>query len=127
HSQYTLAERPFQPLRSQVNAEHLLEAAVPGDPGAHVADRPETEDGERAAGRHIGVLDRLPRGGQHVGQVHEPVVRRALGYLDRAELGLRYPQELRLPTGYLTIELGVPEQRRALAVPGHLRRLALGR
>ena len=62
---------------------------------AHLADRPEAEHEQAAAGGHVGVLDRLPGGRQHVGEVDEAVVRRALGDLDRPVLGLRHAQVAR--------------------------------
>ena len=89
-------------------------AAVLGDARAHVADRAEAEDRDRAAVGDVRVLDRLPRGGQDVGEVDEAVVRRALGHLDRPVLGLRHAQELGLAAGHLAVELRVAEQRRAL-------------
>ena len=67
---------PLEPFRHQVDADHLLDAAVRGDPGGHVADRAQPEHREGPAGR-IGVGDGLPGRGEHVGQVDEPVVRRA--------------------------------------------------
>ena len=79
-----------------------------------------------AAVRHRGVLHRLPGRRQHVGEVEEAIVRRPLRHLDRAELGLRHAQELGLAAGDLAVELGVAEQRRTLALLGHLRGLALG-
>jgi hypothetical protein len=92
------------------------EALVLGDAAGHVADRAEAEDDERAAVGHRRVLDGLPGGRQDVGEVDEPVVRRALGDLDRRVLRLRHAQELGLPAGHRAVELGVAEQRRALAL-----------
>ena len=89
-----------------------------------IGPRPSTTT--RAAVGHVGVLDGLPRRGQHVGEVDEAVVRRALGHLDRAVVGLRHPQVLRLAAGHLAVELGVAEQRRAHALLADLGRLALG-
>ena len=102
-----------------------LDAEVLGDPRAELADRAEPEHGERAALRDVGVRDRLPGRRQHVGQVEEPLVRRPLRHLDRAELRLRHAQELGLAARHLAVQLRVAEQRRALAVLVHLRRLAL--
>ena len=48
-----------------------------------------------------GVLDRLPGRRQHVGEVDEALVGRALRHLDRAELRLRDAQQLRLAAGHL--------------------------
>ena len=92
---------------------------------AIVADRAEPEHDDAAAVGHRRVLDGLPRRRQHVGQVHEAVVGRSVGHLDRAVLGLRHPQVLGLPAGHLAVELGVAEQRRARALLVDLRRLAL--
>ena len=49
-----------------------------GDPGAHLPDRAEAEDGDAAALRDRRVLDRLPGGGQHVGEEEEALVRGAV-------------------------------------------------
>jgi hypothetical protein len=104
----------------------VLDAAVLGDARRHLADRPEAEHEQAAAGADdVGVLDRLPRGRQHVGEEHEAVVGRAFGDLDRPVVGLRHAQVLRLAAGDLAVELGVAEERRAGAVLVVLRRLAL--
>src|SRR6185295_15585820 len=71
-------------------------------------------------------LDGLPGRRQHVGQVEEPVVRRALWDLDRAELSLWHAQVLGLAARDLAIELGVAEERRPGSGVSVLRRLALG-
>ena len=78
-----------------------------------------------AALRDLRVLDRLPGGGQDVGEEQEAIVRRALGDLDRPVLRLRHAQELRLAARHLPVELGVAEQRGAHALVADLRRLAL--
>ena len=96
-----------------------------GDPGAHLPDRPEPVDDDAAAPRDVGVLHGLPGGWQHVGEVYEAVVGRSVGHLDWAELRLRHAQELGLTAGDLAVELRVAEQRGALALVAHLRRLAL--
>ena len=88
-----------------------------------IGPRPSTTT--RAAVGDVGVLDGLPRGGQHVGQEEEPVVGRPVGHLDRAVLRLRHPQVLGLAAGHLAVELGVAEQRGARAVLAHLGGLAL--
>ena len=88
-----------------------------------IGPRPSTSTA--AALGHVGVLHRLPRGRQHVGEVDEAVVGRAFGDLDRAELRLRDAQELGLAARDLAVELGVAEQRRARAVLVDLRGLAL--
>ena len=88
-----------------------------------IGPRPSTTT--RAAVGDRRVLDRLPGGRQHVGEVEEALVGRALGHLDRPVLRLRHAQELGLAAGHLAVELRVAEQRGALAVLAHLRRLAL--
>ena len=114
----------LEPLGHQVDADHAV-ALVLGDPAGEVTDRAQAEDDEGAALGHVRVLHALPGGRQDVGEVGEPVVRRALGQLDVGELGLRHPQVLGLAAGHLAVELGEAEQRRAHALVAHLRRLAL--
>ena len=117
--------RADDPLRDEVDADHAG-ALVLGDARAHVADRAEAEHRDRPALRDVRVLDRLPRGRQHVGEVEEAIVARPLGHLDRAVLGLRHAQELGLPAGDLAVELRVAEQRGAHALVRDLGGLALG-
>jgi hypothetical protein len=116
--------RPSQPLRDPVHHDHL-DAANQRDPGGHVADRSGPEDEQRAAGCHVGVLHRLPRGRQHVGEEHEPVVRRTVRHLDRKEVGERDAQELGLAAWHLAVELAVAEQAGPGAVLTVLGGLAL--
>ena len=97
-----------------------------GDPGRHLADRTESEHDQRPAVGHGGVLDRLPGGRQHVGQVDEAVVRRAVRDLDVGGVGQRHPQVLRLAARHRAVQLGVAEQGRTAALLAHLGRLALG-
>ena len=115
----------LESLRDEVDAEDLPGAAVERDATRHLADRSQAEHRQRAAVRHRGVLHRLPGRRQHVGEVEEALVRRPLGHLDGTELRLGHAQELGLGPGHLAVEPGVAEQRRALAVLGDLRRLAL--
>ena len=96
-----------------------------GDPAGHVADRAEAEHEQGATLGHVGVRDRLPGGGQDVGEEHEALVRRALRHLDRHELGLRHPQVLRLGARHLAVQLAEAEQRGAHALVAHLGGLAL--
>jgi hypothetical protein len=117
--------RALEPFRHQVHADHRAGASEHGDARGHVADRPEPEDHETAAVSNRGVLDGLPGGRQHVGQVHEPVVRRSGRHLDRQRVAERHPQELRLPTRHLAVELGVAEQRRTGPLLSHLSGLTL--
>jgi hypothetical protein len=100
-------------------------AAVRGDPAGHVADRPEAEHADRAAVGDPGVLDRLPRRRQDVGEVDEALVRRAVRHLDVRVVRLRHTQELRLAAGLVAVQLRVAEQHRAHPLLAHLRRLAL--
>jgi hypothetical protein len=122
---HAVAARALEPLGHQVDADDLRGAPVLGDPRAHLADRAEAENEDGLAVRHVGVLDGLPRGGQHVGEVDEAVVGRPLRDLDRPVLGLRHPQELGLAARYLAVELGVAEQRRAGPIVADLGGLAL--
>jgi hypothetical protein len=87
-----------------------------GDAGGHLADRPQPEHGDAATAGDRRVVDRLPRGRQDVGQIHEPFIRWAAGDLDRAEVGLRHTQELRLAAGHLPVQLRVAEQGGAHAL-----------
>ena len=73
-----------------VDADHHLDPAVAGDPAGHVADRAETEDDEAATTGHLGPLDCLPGCRQHIGEVHEAVVGRAVWHLDRPVVGVRH-------------------------------------
>lgn len=95
------------------------------DPAGHIADRAQTQHGQRAALRDFGIRDRLPRSGQHVGQVHEPFVRRSFGHLDVSELRLRDPEIFRLAASNLPVKLGVTEQCGTGSVLPHLGGLAL--
>jgi hypothetical protein len=87
----TSRPRALEPLRHQVDPDHTSGALLHRDAAAHVADRAQAEHRDAAALGHVGVLDRLPRGWQHVRQVDEALVRRAVGHLDGAVLGLRDP------------------------------------
>jgi hypothetical protein len=116
----------LQPLGDVVDAEDLVGALVAGDAGAHLPDRAEAEDGDAAAVGDRRVVDRLPGGRQHVGEEEIALVGSLLGNFDRPEMGLRHPQELRLATRHLAVELGVAEQRGAFFGGVVLGRLALG-
>jgi hypothetical protein len=91
--------RASQALGHAVDADDALDAAVARDAHGHVADRAEPQHDERAAGWHRGVLERLPRRRQHVGEVDEPVVRTARRHLDRQGVAERHAQVLGLPPG----------------------------
>ena len=119
-----VAAGKLEPLGDRVDADHPRAAAA-RDACRHLADWPEAEHRDRAARRRVGVLDRLPGGGEDVGEVDEALVRRPLGHLDRAEVALRDPQRLGLAAGDLAVELRVAEKRCALVLLVHLRRLAL--
>jgi hypothetical protein len=84
----------LEALGHEVDADHAV-AAMQRDAARHVADRSEPEHDDAAAVRDPGVLDRLPRGGEDVGEVDEALVRRPVGTLmacswraGRAGLGL---------------------------------------
>ena len=115
----------LQAVGDQVDRQHAARASQLRDTGGHLADRAEAEHEHCSACGHVGVLDRLPRRGEHVGQIDEAVVRRPLGDLDRPVLRLRHAQELRLTPRHLAVELGVAEQRGARVVVMNLRGLAL--
>ena len=114
-----------QPLRDAVDADDP-QAPVQRDAARHVTDGPEPEHDQRAAVGHVGVLHGLPRGGEHVGQVHEALVGRTVRNLDVCELRLGHTQQLGLSTRHLPVQLRVAEQRRTHALVAHLCGLALG-
>jgi hypothetical protein len=94
----------LEPLRHEVHADDAV-ALVHRDPRGHVADRAEPEDGHAAAVGDRRVVHGLPRGGQHVREIDEALVRRSI---------LR------------AVQLRVAVQHRAHALVADLRRLALG-
>ena len=96
-------------VRYEVDADDGVGAEVLGDSGAHLADRPEPEHEHAVVGGDVGVLDGLPGGGEDVGEKQEAIVRRAVGDLDRAVVGLRDAQELGLSAGDLAVELRVAQ------------------
>jgi len=85
------------PFGHRVNADDSLHAEVPGDPRRELPDGSEAEHGQRAVLGCIGEDHCLVGGGQDVGQEQVLLVRAVGRDLDRAELRLRDPQELRLP------------------------------
>lgn len=87
-------------------------AVVGGDTGAHLPDGAETQPAHRPALGYLGELDRLPGGGQHVGEEQETLVRWALRHLDGAEMGLRDPEVSGPAPGDMTVKLGGAEARR---------------
>ena len=109
----------------RVDADHPLHAQVLGDPPRELPDRPEAEHGQRAVPGRVGVGHGLVGGGQHVGQEQVLLVRAVRRDLDRAELRLRDPQELRLAARHRPVQRRVAEQRRSLALLADLRGLAL--
>jgi hypothetical protein len=92
----------LQPLGDEVDGDHAV-APMVRDPRAHVADRAETEHDDGAAVRDARVLDRLPAGRQHVGEVDEAVVRRAFRHPDRAVVREGDAQELGLSARDLAV------------------------
>ncbi len=117
--------RELEPLRHEVDAQHPRGAAQERHPAAHLADRAEAVDGHGAAGGDGRVVHCLPGRRQHVREVDEAIVGRPVRHLDGAVVRLRDAQELGLASGHLAVQLRVAEQRRALALLAHLRRLAL--
>ena len=114
-------------FRHEVDAHDAPRAAAQRDAGRHLADRPEPEHDDRAARRDVRVLDRLPRRGDHVGEIEVALVRGPVVRHDHGSvLGLRDAQVLRLAAGDLAVELRVPEEGGALVLGADLRRLALG-
>jgi uncharacterized protein YijF (DUF1287 family) len=69
-----VGSRSPEALGHQVDADHRRGAQVLRYAAGHLADRPEAEHRDAAAGRDARVLHRLPRGREHVGQVYETVV-----------------------------------------------------
>ena len=126
HGLDAVRARPRQSFWHQVDSDDLRGAAMLGHPRAHLADRAEAEYGDAARLRDLGVLDGLPRGRQHVGQVDEAIVGRSFRHLDRAVVGLRDAQVLGLATRDLAVELCVAEQGGPRALVADLGRLALG-
>ena len=51
----------LETLVDQIDRDHTACAAMQGDPAAHLPDRAEPVDGQRATLGHLGVVDRLPR------------------------------------------------------------------
>ncbi len=114
----------LEPLGHPVDGEDAVSGAD-AHPRGHVADRAGAEDEERAALGDVGVLQRLPRGRQHVGEEEEAVVGVLVRHLDRQEVREGDAEVLRLPAGDLAVELAVAEEARAGAVLVVLRGLAL--
>ena len=107
-------------------AEHALGAAVLRDPaGTSRRSARGRARATAAAVGDLGVLDGLPGGGQHVGQVDEAVVGRPLRDLDRAEVRLRHAQELGLPARAPGRRAWCSRRARRRCLLAHLRRLAL--
>jgi hypothetical protein len=94
-------------------------------PPGHLPDRSETEDRETPAAGDTGVDNRLPGSRQYVGKVDESVIDRTVRYLDRSEVCLWNADELRLATRHASVQLGVAEEGRALAVLSDLGSFAL--
>src|SRR3954453_17794283 len=105
-----MADGHLEALRDAIDADHDLGSVLACDPGGHLADRPQPIDSDAATLRDGRVLDRLPGGGEDVGEEQEVLVRLAvLGHLDRPEMSLGNAQELRLSARNLAVELRVAE------------------
>ena len=120
-----VAARQLISLRDEVDADDALDAKVPGDSNAHLPDRPETVDRERASFRHVRVCHRLPGGREHVGEIEEALVGWAFRHFDRAVVRLWDAEILGLTPGDGSVELRVAEQGGAFVVLVHLGRLTL--
>ena len=59
----------------EVDPDDASDPAVQGRPHGELSDGTESEDGEGVVGADVGVLHRLPRGRQDVGEVEEALVR----------------------------------------------------
>ena len=112
HVDAAVAARSGQAFGHEVDADHrprsprwraIRQAMSP------IGPRPSTT--RLPPGRTSAYSHRLPRRRQHVGEVHEAVVGRALGHLDRPVVGVRHSQQLGLPARHLAVQLGVAEQR----------------
>ncbi len=122
---YAPGPGPGQPFGYEIDTDDLARTAVKGDPGRHVANRTESEHGDAAAWRNVGVDDGLQRGGQDVGEVEEPLIGWPVLHLDRQRVAERDPQQLRLAAGHLAVELGEAEERGPHSPVLDLRGLAL--
>jgi hypothetical protein len=114
----------LEPLGHPVDADDT-DTSLLGDARGHLADRPQAEYCEGLTLGDVGVGEGLPRCRDDVRDVEVPLVRDALGHLDRPELRLRHPQVLGLAARHRSVHVGVAEQRRTFAVLGVLRGLAL--
>jgi hypothetical protein len=120
----TSAPCPFQALGHEVDGDHAVAAQL-GDSRRHVADRAKTENDDRAAVRNGRILNRLPGGRQHVGQIDKAVVGRAFRNLDWQGVPERHTQILGLSARHLAVELRVAEQSSTHALLTYLCRLTL--
>src|SRR5215213_3193328 len=91
--------------------------------GAHLADRAEAPDPNRAAIGDVRVGDGLPARRQHVGEVEKALIRRTFWYFDRPEVGLRHAKVLGLPARDGAVDVRVAEEARAPAAPEEARGL----
>jgi hypothetical protein len=117
--------RELEALGNDVHREDPIDAPVPRDPHAHLADRAETVDGQASALGSVRVCDCLPRRWQDVREEEEAIIGRPLRDLDRSEVGHRDAQVLCLAPRDLAVQLRVSEECRALVVLPHLRCLTL--
>ena len=86
----------LQPFRDRVDREDLDGAA--GERGLHRAepDRAEAEHGDRVAGAHPGVGDRVVAGAHHVAGEEGDLVRHPLRHPAQGQVGARHQQLLGL-------------------------------
>jgi hypothetical protein len=70
----SIAPSKLASLGHKIDADDALDADVLGDADAHLADRTEPVDRERAAIGNVRVCDGLPGRREHIGQVEEALV-----------------------------------------------------
>ena len=124
-SAYAARCRSCQSFGYPIDGDDVI-AEVPRDPGRHVADGAKAKDGHRAVLGDVGVGDRLPGGGQDIGEVDIAGVWRPLGDFDVGELGLGHPKELGLSAWDRAVQFGEAEQRGTHALVADLGGFALG-
>ncbi len=116
--------RACESFRDSVDADDPC-ALMGGDASGHVADRAESEHGNRSPAGYLGVLDGLPCGRENVRQVHVARIRVLQRHLDVGELRLRHTEILCLATGHRSVQLRIAEQCGTRSLFGDTGRLTL--
>ena len=78
----------LKPFRHQVDRDDAGAVMLRNTRG-HIADWSEAQNDEGSSLGNGGVLDGLPRGGEHVREIDEAIVRRSFRHLDVRGLRLR--------------------------------------